>query len=219
MSRPRRNIEIGQPYHIAHRGNHKQTLFTRDEDRAYYLALVHRFSRLTYTQIAAFCLMDNHVHFVAVPECKNSLSQCFGRAHRAYSEFLNRRRGVHGASWEGRFYSAAMDPRHVLNAVRYIERNPVDAGMVSHASEWPWSSAHMHCGSGRRWLLVNADVRAEYVDPREWRRVLGEPLLEEELQQIAWQSLSTTSHTCYSEAARRDATPSPSGAWHVPCTP
>jgi len=201
MARPRRNIEIGVPYHIAHRGNHKQILFDRDEDRAYYLALMHRFARATGTQIGAFCVMDNHVHFVAVAECKKSLSECVGRAHRAYSEFVNRRRGAHGACWEGRFYSDAMDPRHAINAIRYIERNPVEAGLVAHACDWPWSSAAMHCGVGRRWPVVNVEVRAEYVEPREWRRMLGEPLLDEELQTVSWAALSATSETCLSGAA------------------
>ncbi|MBI1302261.1 MAG: transposase [Phycisphaera sp.] len=190
MGRARRHVEIGVPHHVAHRGNHKQRLFRDDTDRRYYLALLHRFSRLTATRIAGFCLMSNHVHVIAVPDAKDSIAECFGRAHRKFSEHMNRRRGTRGANWEGRYFAQTMGSTHALNALRYIERNPVDAGLVDEATSWEWSSAAAHAGLGKRWPLLNFDVRGELANPTEWRARLGVALEEEELQVLHWPAVA-----------------------------
>jgi putative transposase len=197
MGRELRKFVIGTPYHIAHRVSHRRALFDSDEDRLYYLSLLHRFSRKTATRIAGFCLLSNHVHVIAVPTALRGLSECFGLAHRRYSLFLNARRGLHGGNWEGRFYSAAMTPLHAQNALRYIERNPVEAGLVGNPWEWRWSSAAQHCGFAARWPLLNADIRGEGMDPFTWRRRVGEALVEEELVTVQWASQSVVSDTGY----------------------
>jgi len=186
MGRPHRNFEIGVPYHIAHRGNQQQTLFESDMDRRYYLAKLGSLAKRNKVRIGGFCLMSNHVHFAVIPDCTKGISRCFGQLHRDYSEMLYTRRGRRGSNWEGRVYAGKMDARHAWNALRYIERNPVDAGMVDRASDWIWSSARMHCGYEKQWEFVNADVRREWIDPARWREVLGVPLEEEELETIDW---------------------------------
>lgn len=186
MGRKRREIVLEVPHHVAHRGNHRQALFMDDVDRRAYLALLHRNSRLSGTRIAGFCLMTNHVHVVAIPSGIHSISECFGRTHQQYSDHLNRRVGTRGGNWEGRFYCVPMGPRHTINALRYIERNPVEAGMVQRASDWSWSSASGHCGLGNPWPLLNADVRGELADPREWSMRVESALDEEELQDVEW---------------------------------
>jgi putative transposase len=186
MGRARRHVEIGVPHHVAHRGNHKERLFEEDTDRRYYLALLHRFSRLTATRIAGFCLMSNHIHAIAVPDAKNSIAECFGRTHRKFSEHMNRRRGARGTNWEGRHFAQPMGFAHALNALRYIERNPVDAGLVQDATAWEWSSAGTHAAVGKQWPLINYDVRGELADPVAWRERLGVPLEEEEMQVLHW---------------------------------
>lgn len=197
MGRDLRRFVIGMPHHVAHRGNHKKVLFEGDQDRLYYLSLLHRFSRKTETRIAGFCLMSNHVHVIAVPTTLRGLSDCIGLAHRRFSLFLNARRGLHGGNWEGRFYSAVMSPSHAQNALRYIERNPVEAGMVREASDWRWSSAAQHCGFATHWPLLSADVRGEGMDPFTWRRRVGEALVEEELVTVQWASQAVVSDTGY----------------------
>jgi putative transposase len=186
MGRARRDIRLGVPHHVVHRGNHQAPLFRGDDDRKYYLSLVHRFSRTTGTGIAGFCLMRNHVHFIAVPSTLRSISMCFGQAHRKYSEFMNMRAGTYGANWEGRFYSEPMSATHAINALRYIERNPVAAGIVSDPMDYPWSSAGPHCCSGLQWPLLNTEVRGELADPVKWRDVLRSELDEMELQTVTW---------------------------------
>jgi putative transposase len=189
MGRPLRNIEIGVPYHIAHRGNQQATLFESDIDRRYYLSMLGSLAKRNRVRIGGFCLMSNHVHFAVVPDCTKGISRCFGQLHKCYSEMLNTRRGRRGCNWEGRVYAGKMDDRHAWNALRYIERNPVAAGLVAHASEWAWSSAGTHCGYEKQWRFLNVDVRREWVDPARWREVLGEPLAEEELETIEWISV------------------------------
>lgn len=186
MGRARRDIRLGVPHHIVHRGNHQSDLFICDDDRSLYLSLIHRFSRANGTAIAGFCLMRNHVHFIAVPASVKGLSRCFGGAHRKYSEYLNMRAGTHGTNWEGRFYSEPMSEEHALNALRYIERNPVHAGVVQAATDWPWSSAGTHCRVGRSWPLLNSDVRGRFADPVTWSGMLRTELDDPELLTIAW---------------------------------
>ncbi len=186
MGRERRDIRLGVPHHVVHRGNHQSALFGTDDDRRLYLSLVHRFSRATGTGIAGFCLMRNHIHFVAIPSSVRSISQCFGQTHRKYSEFLNMRAGTYGTNWEGRFYSEPMSEEHAINALRYIERNPVTAGVVQSPTDWVWSSAGIHCCDGKRWPLVNRDIRGHLADPLKWRDLLRSELDEAELQTIGW---------------------------------
>ncbi len=193
MGRGRRQSKIGMPHHVAHRGNHKRELFESDTDRRYYLALLHRHSRLTQTQVAGFCLMSNHVHLLLVPNCLASISECVGRTHRKYSEHLNRQYGVRGTNWEGRHFCQPMDAIHAVNALRYVERTPVEARMVDRATDWPWSSAAGHCLGEPAWPLVNADVRGVDADPIRWQMRLGVALCEEELCELHWPALAETS--------------------------
>jgi putative transposase len=186
MGRPNRNFEIGVPYHIAHRGNQQMTLFECDTDRRYYLAMLGSFARRHGIRVGGFCLMDNHVHFVVVPECVKGISKCFGQLHKRYSEMLNTRRGRRGCCWDGRVYAGRMEPTHAYNALRYIERNPVKAGIVKKATDWMWSSARMHCGYPKEWDFVSTDVRSEWIEPEEWRKALGAELTEEELASVDW---------------------------------
>lgn len=194
MGRSRRVVQIDTPHHVVHRGNHRKPLFGSDDDRRYYIALLYRFSRLTGTGIAGFCLMSNHVHVVAIPSRTRGLSDCFGRTHRMYSERMNQAIGERGTNWEGRYFSAPMGESHALNALRYIERNPVDAGIVRDAADWPWSSAQMHCGVGQRWGVVGVDIRPDGLSNADWRKLLRTPLDEAELQDIPWAAVAAPSN-------------------------
>jgi len=186
VGRPNRNFEIGVPYHIAHRGNQQMTLFESDSDRRYYLSMLGSLAKRNQLRIGGFCLMSNHVHFAVIPDHTKAISRCFGQLHKLYSETLNVRRGRRGACWEGRVYAGRMDETHAWNALRYIERNPVQAGMVREATDWIWSSARSHCGYPNQWDFLDADVRAEWVDPARWREVLGMPLEVEEALTVKW---------------------------------
>jgi putative transposase len=89
--------------------------------------------------------MNNHVHFVVVPETERSLARAFGRTHADYARYANMVRRGCGHFWQARFYSCALDDRHAWKALAYVERNPVRAGLVGSAEEYAWSSAAAHC--------------------------------------------------------------------------
>ena len=121
-------------------------VFFAPADRRKYLSLLADYAERHGTAIWAYCLMDNHVHFVAVPSAADALGRTFRDTHQAYASWLNRRQGQSGHLWQGRFFSCVLDDAHTWTAVRYVERNPVRAGLVKTASAWRWSSAAAHCG-------------------------------------------------------------------------
>ena len=146
MGRTARIVVPGCPHHVTQRGNRGVDIFADDEDRHAYLRFLRRYAVQYGLAIWAYCLMGNHVHLVVVPEREESLARTLHDAHTVYAMRFNSRMQVGGHLWQARFYSAPMDDEHLWAAVRYVERNPVRAGMVKHAADYPWSSAAAHCG-------------------------------------------------------------------------
>jgi putative transposase len=123
--------------------------------------------------------MPNHVHLIAVPDAADSLRRAIGEAHRRYTWHINHREGWRGHLWQGRFASFAMDGSHLLASARYIELNPVRAGLVATPGEYRWSSAPAHL-AGRDDDLVQVDPLLALV-PR-WDAHLGETAPLESLE-------------------------------------
>ena len=98
--------------------------------------------------------MPNHVHLILVPETKDGLNLAVGEAHRRYTRRINFREGWRGHLWQGRFSSFIMDERYLLACTKYVELNPVRAGLVKRPEDWPWSSARPHI-TGKDDILVN----------------------------------------------------------------
>jgi putative transposase len=144
MARLARVTIPGIPHHVTQRGNRRQPVFFCPSDRQYYLHCLLEESRRAGVQFWAYCLMDNHVHFIVVPEQADSLARTFGEAHRRYTRMVNTREGWTGYLWQGRFASFPLDEAHLYAAIRYVERNPVAAGMVTRAEAYAWSSARAH---------------------------------------------------------------------------
>ena len=88
--------------------------------------------------------MSNHVHFIGIPMKDDSLARTFNTLHMRYSQYFNQKRKVKGHLWQGRFYSCILDERHLYAAIRYVENNPVRAGIVRKPYEYRWSSAKGH---------------------------------------------------------------------------
>ena len=107
-----------------------------------YRHYARRFGIKTY----AYCLMDNHVHWVVVPGGADVLGKCFHALDTKYAGRSNSQRHCSGHFYQGRFYSSVLDDDYLWSAVRYVERNPVRAGLVTRAEEYTWSSAACHCG-------------------------------------------------------------------------
>jgi len=99
--------------------------------------------------------MDNHVHLVALPRHAESLSKGLGLAHWKYSVTINLREEWKGYLWQGRFFSCPLEGKYLYAAIRYIELNPVRAGIVKSAEDYPWSSARAHVYNAHDLLLEN----------------------------------------------------------------
>ncbi|NLE94829.1 MAG: transposase [Dehalococcoidia bacterium] len=144
MARIARAVVPGIPHHVVQRGNRRLPTFFSSADYQAYVDLMHRWCENCGVAIWAYCLMPNHVHLVAVPESEDALARAIGEAHRRYTQTVNAREGWRGHLWHGRFSSYVMDEPYLRTCVRYIETNPVRAGLVSSPTDWPWSSAHAH---------------------------------------------------------------------------
>jgi putative transposase len=146
MSKPNRIVVAGMPHHVTHRENRREKIFRDEEDYRTYLRLLQKAIVRYFVQLWSYSLMPNHVHLVAVPLRSESLGKAIHWAHGTYAEYFNARYSTGGHLWQGRYRSSVMDEHHVLNGVRYVERNPVRAGMVRRAEDYPWSSAAARCG-------------------------------------------------------------------------
>ena len=142
MPRIARVIATEYPHHIKQRGNNRATVFFDDEDRQTYLKLLAGYSEKHHFQIWAYCLMNNHIHLLAVPETETSLARGIGLTNQVYTQYLNRKLKQSGRIWQNRFFSCVVENNQYLWAVaRYIERNPLKVGLVEKAESYRWSSA------------------------------------------------------------------------------
>ena len=144
MARIARVVLPDYPHHVTQRGNRRQLVFFSDEDYRTYRTMLAKACRMARTEVWAYCLMPNHVHLILVPSRPDGLRAALGEAHRRYTRRINFREGWRGHLWQERFHSFPMDEKHLLAAVRYVELNPVRAGLVQRAGGWPWSSASAH---------------------------------------------------------------------------
>jgi putative transposase len=146
MARRARILVPGLPHHVTHRGNRRGTVFFSDADRHDYLARLVRAGGHHGLELWAYCLMTNHVHLVVLPRTGDALARTIREVHGQHARSLHRRFGWDGHLWSNRYFSSALAPDHLWAAVRYVERNPVRAGLASAAEEFAWSSARTHCG-------------------------------------------------------------------------
>jgi putative transposase len=146
-------------------------VFFATGDPEAFLDLLRIHARRAGLAIFAYCLMPNHIHTVAIPSSKDSFERALQPVHSQYAQRVNRMRGIAGHLWQGRYHACALDAGHFLNAVRYVERNPVAARLVQRAEDYRWSSAAAHCGLRDDRLLEPAsasDVLAAIADWPEW---------------------------------------------------
>ena len=141
MPRRSRIIMPGVPTHIIQRGNNRQVCFYADEDYQLYLDWLKEYAQATDCAIHAYVLMTNHVHLLLTPAEVDSTGALMKRLGQRYVQYINRTYGRSGSLWEGRYRSCiAQQENYLLICQRYIELNPVRAGMVQHPGEYRWSS-------------------------------------------------------------------------------
>lgn len=171
MPRIARVVLPGYPHHIIQRGNRSQKVFFSGQDKRIYIEILRDHSLKAGLTFWAYCLMDNHVHLIAVPKDKDSLARGIGEAHRKYTRMINFREGWRGYLWQGRFLSYPLNEQYLYAAVRYVERNPVRAGIVKKAADYLWSSARAHILKINDVLLRDNFMLSEIKD---WARYLAE---------------------------------------------
>ncbi len=142
MPRKARILVPNCPHHIVQRGHNRKTLFVTDQDYRYYLSNLKEWKSKLNIQLYAWCLMTNHIHIVAEPsQNAQSLSLLMKRINGRQAAYVNKLEGRSGALWDGRYKASPIQQdSYLLCCNRYVELNPVRAGMVNHASEYPWSS-------------------------------------------------------------------------------
>ena len=177
MARLARVVAPDRPHHITQRGNRRMETFFCAQDYVAYRSLMATWCRHWSVEVWAYCLMPNHVHLIVVPQSEEALSHAIGEAHRRYTRRVNFREGWRGHLWQGRFSSFVMDEIHLRMAMRYVELNPVKAGLVERPGDWPWSSAAAHL-TGQDDALVR--IEPMYSEIGDWEAYLALDIDEEE---------------------------------------
>jgi putative transposase len=182
MSRVARVVVPGFPHHVTQRGNRRADVFETDGDREAYLGYLRKYGDKHGLEVWAYCLMTNHIHLVAAPRRADSLGLALRDAHTVYAMHFNGRTRMTGHVWQGRFFSCPLDETHLWAAVRYVERNPVRAGLVERAEDYAWSSAAAHCGLRADGVLSEEFPPLDVI--RDWRAWLGEGEDDESVARI-----------------------------------
>ena len=190
MPRVARTVVPGVALHVVQRGNNRAACFFADADRLAYLRLLLEYSRETRCVVHAYCLMTNHVHLLVTPgepDCCGALMKSVGQQ---YVQYVNRVYGRTGTLWEGRFRSSVVaSGAYVLACYRYIELNPVRAGLLRHPSGYEWSSYRCNAEGAADsliqphpvlWALEETDDRRR----RAYRSLFDLPLDDEVLDEI-----------------------------------
>jgi len=133
------------PAHVVQRGNNRQACFFDDVDRQFYLICLERALRRYRVRLHAYVLMTNHVHLLMTPSDEHGISKLMSLVGKDYVMYVNRVRRRSGTLWEGRHKSSLVSAEeYLLNCYRYIELNPVRAGIAKSPGDFPWSSYACH---------------------------------------------------------------------------
>jgi putative transposase len=162
MARLPRYVVPGQPQHIIQRGNNRQVIFAADADYQFFRDCLIAAAAKHGLQIHAYVWMTNHVHLLATPLFENSISKVFQSVGRKYVQYFNFTYRRSGTLWEGRYRATVVESEpYLLTLMRYIELNPVRAGMVSHPADYPWSSHGFYAdgksGLNENWLIPHEE--------------------------------------------------------------
>lgn len=181
MARIARVVVPNIPHHITQRGNRRMDTFFSEADFREYLYLMAEWCNRCKVQVWSYCLMSNHVHLIVVPETEDGLRRAIGEAHRRYTRYINFQKEWRGHLWQGRFGSFPMDEQYLVAAARYIELNPVKAGIVKKPEDYKWSSAQAHL-QGEDDILVKVEPLLSIIP--DWRELLASDLSEEEYETL-----------------------------------
>jgi putative transposase len=147
MARKIRFFLPGVAMHITQRGNNRGDCFRKESDYLVYLSHLHELAAGLDCAVHAYCLMTNHVHLLLTPPTGKACILLMKNLGQRYVQYFNRTHGRTGSLWEGRYHSCVVESaRYALACHRYIEFNPVRAGIVSDPRAYPWSSHRANAG-------------------------------------------------------------------------
>ena len=159
------------PHHIIQRGNNRQACFYAEQDYQFFLEWLEKYAKEYECAIHAYVLMTNHVHILTTPKYAASVGQLMKRLGQRYVQYVNRTYRRSGTLWEGRFRSClTQDDGYLLSCYRYIELNPVRAGMVAHPADYPWSSYQVN-GQGGESTLISTHALYDALDKDKYVRL------------------------------------------------
>ena len=166
MPRKNRHIIPGLPHHLFQRGNNKQNVFRELKDKEFFIRQVKREAKENNVRVGAYCLMTNHFHFLLFPDTKENFIKFVKNVSQKYSQYFNRKYKRTGKVWENRYKLNIVDPEVCWVLARYIERNPIRAGLIERVEDFEYSSAAAHlCGEIDE--LITEDIlkgkRGEYL--------------------------------------------------------
>lgn len=190
MGRPPRPIADGLVYHALNRGNNRAGVFALADDYRQFLDALRQTKERYPFRLYAYCLMSNHFHLVLEPGPGQSISRIVQSLTVAHTWHYHKTQGSSGHVWQGRFKSPLVESdEHLLTVMRYVESNPLRAGLVADLADYAWSSYLLH-GLGQTlplvdeapvWKLVGLVEKARRT---YWRRWLHLPLTEKELAAV-----------------------------------
>jgi len=183
MARQNRLILPGVAVHVTQRGNNRANCFRRDSDYMVYLLHLGELADSFGCGVHAYCLMGNHVHLLLTPTTAEACTRLMKNLGQRYAQYFNRAHERTGALWEGRYHTCIVESsRYVLACYRYVELNPVRAGIVNDPRAYQWSSYAANAGiRANRMLTPHVAFLALAEDParrRELYRGLSESAME-----------------------------------------
>jgi len=182
MPRFSRPVPGGVCAHLVTRGNARSTVFHTEPDYEDFIHLMKAAQERVPIELLAWCLMPNHVHLVVRPRENGDLARWMHWLLTSHVQRHRVRYDTTGRIWQGRYKAFHVQAdRYLMTVLRYVERNPVRAGLVRHAVEWNWSSARERCSdSAPHGLLAPSPVPL----PSPWLDWVDAPLTEAELAAI-----------------------------------
>ncbi len=183
------------PQHVILRGNNREAIFAVDEDYQFFKEVLLAAAQRYGLAIHAYVLMTNHIHLLVSPETAESLPKALQSLGRRYVQYFNYRYRRTGTLWEGRYRATIVEAeRYLFECMRYIELNPLRAGMVAHAGDYPWSSYPANA-AGAPDALVTPHLLYQHLAPDEGgRRAAYGELLEVPMAAMLLAALRESTH-------------------------
>ncbi|MDH5651091.1 MAG: transposase [Gammaproteobacteria bacterium] len=196
MPRKGRFYLPGVPAHVVQRGNCRQAVFFCDDDYAAYLGWLEEGAIRYGCKIHAYVLMTNHVHLLMTPETRDAISRTIQHVGRCYVTYVNSQYGKSGTLWEGRHKGCVVSSdEYLLACMRYIELNPVRAGMVASPGEYRWSSYHFNAGISEGGVIKQYDLYLALGQQKEERAFVYRELFRNALAADQIHALRATVQT------------------------